>query len=83
MLKYTLDDTEKLIDVFASIQEENGKLTELRDEILKLIDYPVQVIQEFLKCMEALDDKSQDYLIKNYKGIIGYVTMRLNLVECQ
>ena len=79
-LKYTSQDTEKLIDVFASITEKKDNFKELYKEILKIVDYPVPVLQEFLNCMTALKDKNLEFLKENCMGIIGYITFRLNLV---
>jgi len=79
-LKYTSKDTEKLIDVFASIADKKDNPEELYKEMLKIIDYPVPVLQEFLNCMTSLEGKNQNFLKENYVGVIGYVTIRLNLV---
>lgn len=79
-LKYTSSDTKKLIDVFASIAEKEDNPEELFKEMLKIIDYPVPVLQEFLNCMIALENKNRKFLKENYTGVIGYITMRLNLV---
>ena len=81
MLKYTSKDTEKLIDVFASIADKKDNTEELYKEMLKIINYPVSVLQEFLKCMTALNDKNQEFLKENYMGVIGYITLRLNLIN--
>ena len=81
MLKYTSKDTEKMIDVFASIADKKDNPKELYKEMLKIIDYPVPVIQEFLNCMNTLNDKNQEFLKENYMGVIGYITIRLNLVN--
>ena len=81
MLKYTSKDTEKMIDVFASIAGKKDNPEELYKEMLKIIDYPVPVLQEFLSCMTALNDKNQKFLKENYMGVIGYITMRLNFVN--
>ena len=79
-LKYTSLDTEKLINVFASIADKRDNPNELYKEMLKIIDYPVPVLQEFLNCMTTLNDKNQEFLKENYMGVIGYITLRLNLV---
>jgi hypothetical protein len=81
MLKYTSKDTEKMIDVFASIANKKDNPKELYKEMLKIIDYPVPVLQEFLNCMTALNDKNQKFLKENYMGVIGYITLRLNLIN--
>lgn len=79
-LKYTSKDTEKMIDVFASIADKKDNPEELYKEMLKIVNYPVPVLQEFLNCMTSLKDKNQNFLKENYVGVIGYITMRLNLV---
>jgi len=81
MLKYTSKDTEKLIDVFASIADKKDNVSELGKEMLKLVNYPVQVFQEFLNCMTALEKKDEKFLKENYIGAIGYITLRLNLIN--
>ena len=81
MLKYTSKDTEKMIDVFASIADKRDNPSELYKEMLKIVDYPVPVLQEFLNCMTVLNDKNQKFLKENYTGVIGYITIRLNLVN--
>ena len=80
-LVYKSSDVEKMIDVFASISEKKNNPTEVYNEMIKLIDYPVNVLQEFLHCMEILADKDQNYLKENYMGVIGYITLRLNFVK--
>lgn len=81
MLKYTSKDTEKMIDVFASIVDKKDDPKELYKEMLKINNYSVPVIQEFLNCMTALNDKNQKFLKENYMGVIGYITLRLNLIN--
>jgi len=81
MLEYTSKDTEKMIDVFASIANKRNNPEELYKEMLKIVDYPVPVLQEFLNCMTSLENKNQNFLKENYMGVIGYITIRLNLVN--
>lgn len=81
MLKYTSKDTEKMIDVFATLSENRNNPQELKNQIIQLMDYPVSVLNEFLKCMELLDNKEENYLRENYMGIVGYITLRLNFVK--
>lgn len=80
MLKYNSKDTEKMIDVFAALAEKQDNTAEIGNKIVKLLDYPVPVLQEFLKCMEALEKHDVNYLKENYMGVIGYITLRINLV---
>jgi hypothetical protein len=80
-LKYKTSDTENLVDVFASISEKKNNPTEVYNEMIKLIDYPIHALQEFLHCMEILSNKNQNYLKENYMGVVGYITLRLNLLN--
>lgn len=81
-LKIKTSDVEKMIDAFATISVNKDNSTVLYNELIKLVDYPVNILQEFLKCMTLLSDQFNDDDIKTkYNGIIAYVTMRLNLVN--
>ena len=79
-LKYTSEDTKKMIDVFASIAEKEDNPEELYKEMLKISNYPVPILREFLNCMTAFENKDEKFLKENYVGVIGYITIRLNLV---
>ena len=81
MLKYNSKDTEKMINVFAALTEKQDNPTKISNEIVKLLDYPVPVLQEFLKCIEVLANHDENYIKENYMGVIGYVTLRINLVK--
>lgn len=81
MLKYNSKDTEKMINVFAALAKKQDNPTEISNEIVKLLNYPVPVLQEFLKCMEVLEKYDENYIKENYMGVIGCVTLRINLVE--
>ena len=81
MLKYKTSDIEKMIDVFSSIAENKDNPVEVYNEMIKLIDYPINALQEFLHCMEILSNKDQNYLKENYMGVVGYITLRLNLLN--
>lgn len=81
MLKYNSKDTEKMINVFTALAEKQDNPTEISNEIVNLLDYPVPVLQEFLNCMEILGKHDENYIKENYMGVIGYVTLRINLVE--
>jgi len=70
-----------MVNVFATISEKRNNPEEIVNEIKQLLDYPVPVLQEFLKCMEILSSKDQNYLKENYMGVIGYVTLRLNIIN--
>lgn len=77
-LKYKAKDTQNLIDIFANLSESNFNQEVIKTELEKLTKYPTNVIEEFLKCVKLL--KENDIKDK-YMGIIGYITMRLNLVD--
>ena len=78
-LKYKAKDTQNLVDIFANLSESNFDKEIIKTELEKLTKYPTNVIEEFLECVNLLkeDDINED----KYMGIIGYITMRLNLVE--
>lgn len=82
-LKYTVKDVEKMIDTFSEINDKKDSPENVIEELKKLIDYPIPVLQEFLNCMEIFSKRTNDekYLKENYWGVIGYVVMRLNLIE--
>lgn len=77
-IKYTSRDVEKMIDVFAIVSDNKENYEVLCNEMVKLVNYPVNILREFLKCMESLSDKDQNFLKENYMGVIAYITMRLN-----
>lgn len=83
-LKYKSADVQKMIDAFAVINDKKEKkdYKGIVDEMVKLIDYPTYVIQEFLNCMNVLAENHKDDsdMKKNYLGIIGYIVLRLNIV---
>ena len=82
-MKYTVKDVENMIDTFGEIVENKDSPEVVIEELEKLIDYPIPVLQEFLNCMEIFSKKTNDeeFLKENYWGVIGYVVMRLNLIE--
>lgn len=78
-LKYKAKDTQNLVDIFANLNESNFDKEVIKTELEKLTQYPTNVIEEFLECVKLLkeDDINED----KYMGVIGYITMRLNLVD--
>ena len=78
-IKYTHRDVEKMINAFAIVSGNKENYEVLCNEMVKLINnYPVNILHEFLKCMEVLSNKDQNFLKENYMGVIAYITMRLN-----
>ena len=76
MLKYKTNDVLKLIDVFHKLSEKREE--GLGEAISSLVDYPLNVIQAFLDGMNNIDPKVAE---ENYWGTIGYLVMRINLVD--
>jgi hypothetical protein len=57
------------------------------EELEKLVDYPENVLKEFLQSINAIgenltgkDKFDEEYLKENYYGVLGYIAIRLNLV---
>jgi len=82
-LKYKTSDAEKMIDVFSAIQEhkEKGDNAGIVNEMVKLVDYPVYIVQEFINCIDALAEANheENWLKDHYLGVIGYIVIRLNI----
>jgi hypothetical protein len=77
-LKYKSSDTIKLIDIFTNLSKGIEDNNLLAKEIEKVSQYPVHIVNEFLKCINVLTIEQ----IKNqYTGVIGYITMRLNFAQ--
>jgi hypothetical protein len=77
-LKYLSKDVCKLVDIFYELSRGIKDNNKLAVEIKKLTQYPTNVINEFLTCVSILNEKQ---VKENYIGVIGYIAMRLNLVE--
>lgn len=77
MLKYKSTDVIKLIDTFAELSEKG--VDGLEDAMVTITKYPPKVIQTFLECVESL--KIETLNKDNYLGVIGLITMRINLAD--
>lgn len=75
-MKYKSSDVIKLIDVFYNLSKkgEDG----LQEAIESVTKYPPKVIETFLDGIQKLNS---DTIKDNYWGTIGYLTMRINLVN--
>lgn len=80
-LKYKSTDVDKMINVFSTISKNENNTEVIFTEMEKLVEYPANIIQEFLKCMTVLSNKDNNYIKENYIGIIGYITLRLNFCK--
>ena len=81
-LKYKIADVEKMISVFNTLSKphdanEFAKLIAQAQEILS--DYPVDIVEEFVKCIDDLESKNILATKDNYQGVLGYIMIRLNL----
>ena len=81
-LKYKTSDVFSLVDIFLNIRVANMRndMEVLKSEIKKLEKYPTKVVEEFKKCLDLLIEKDID-LKDNYTGVVGYICMRLNIID--
>ena len=75
-MKYKSSDVMKLIDVFHNLSEKG--VDGLQEAIESVTNYPPKVIETFLDGVQKL---SPDTIKENYWGTIGYLTLRINLVD--
>lgn len=75
-MKYKSTDVIKLIDVFYNLSKQGDD--GLQEAIESVTNYPHIVVETFLDGIEKLNPE----IIKdNYWGTIGYLTMKINLVN--
>jgi hypothetical protein len=75
-MKYKTNDVLKLIDVFSNLSEKG--VDGLEEAISSVKDYPPNVLQAFLDGMNSIDPEvAKD----NYWGTIGYLVLKINLVD--
>lgn len=75
-MKYKSADVIKLIDVFYNLSK-NGE-DGLQEAIESVTNYPPIVVETFLDGIEKLNP---EIIKENYWGTIGYLTMKINLVN--
>jgi hypothetical protein len=75
-MKYKSSDVIKLIDVFYNLSKKgvNG----LQEAIESVTNYPPKIVETFLDGIKKLNP---DTIKDNYWGTIGYLTLRINLVD--
>lgn len=80
-LKYKVKDTLDMIDIIVNIcdSKDAGNMVELENELVKLTKYPTKVIEEFVRCIDMI--KHKNVTKDNYLPLVGYITLRLNLVD--
>ena len=76
-LKYTTDDTMVMVDAFCTLTKEGVTKEEMKDKILSLCNYPVNVIEKFVTAANAVSEKMLNP--ENRFGILAYITLRINL----
>ena len=77
-MKYKSSDVIKLIDVFHNLSEKG--VDGLQEVIESITNYPPIVIETFLDGILKLNP---DSIKDNYWGIIGYLTIKINLVNVE
>jgi hypothetical protein len=80
-LKYKVKDTLDMIDIIVNIYDSKdaGNMVELENELVKLTKYPTKVIEEFVRCIDTIKNINQ--IKDKYLPLVGYITLRLNLVD--
>lgn len=76
-LKYTTDDTMVMIDAFCTLTKEGVTKEEMKEKILSLCNYPVDVVEKFVTAANAVSEKMLNP--ENRFGILAYITLRINL----
>ena len=72
-LTYGEKDTQNMLNAFCELDD----LERSAEAISELSKYPVEVVEKFLKAVIAIDEKLIN--AENMKGIIAYITIRINL----
>ena len=76
-LKYTTNDTMVMVDAFYTLTKEGVTKEEMKEKILSLCNYPVDVVEKFVAAANAVSET----MITPEKrfGILAYITLRINL----
>ena len=74
-LKYKTSDVWKMVDAMVNLTNKHQIKDVTFEDLVPLLDYPTEVIQEFLKAVGDLKEVNKD----NIQGVIGYIVIRLNL----
>ena len=65
-----------MIDIFAELSEKG--CDGIDTALAQLTKYPVKVVETFLDCIRKIKPNSPK---ASYMGIIGFITLRINLVD--
>ena len=76
-LKYTTNDTMVMVDAFYTLTREGVTKDEMKEKILSLCNYPVDVVEKFITAVNAV---SETMITPEERiGILAYITLRINL----
>lgn len=85
---YGIKDVIRLTESFCNISGNKDNPEKCVEELEKIVDYPVAVVSEFVNSINAIGENltvkekfDEEYLKENYYGILGYIAIRLNLVN--
>ncbi len=81
-LKYKVADVKKMIDVFTTLSKvrDTNKFPKLMAQAQEILsDYPSDIVEEFVKCVNDLESKNIIATKDNYQGVLDYIMIRLNL----
>ena len=76
-LKYSTKDTLIMIDAFSKLSKEGVSAEEMREGIISLCEYPVEVVEKFIAAANAVSEKV--LTPQNHLGVLAYITLRINL----
>lgn len=73
-LTYGERDTQNMLNAFCELDD----LERSAEAISELSKYPIEVVEKFLKAVNAIDEKLIN--AENMMGIIAYITIRINII---
>lgn len=76
-LKYKIHDTLIMIDAFSKLSDEDTTAEEMKESMVSLCKYPVEVVEKFLAAANAVSEKL--VTPENHMGVLAYITLRINL----
>ena len=75
-MKYSTTDTLVMIDAFAKLSEEGASAEEMKEGIISLCKYPVEVVEKFIAAANAVSERV--LTPENHLGVLAYITLRIN-----
>ena len=80
-MKYTVKDFNKLVEIFYNLSQKSSMSEVTVDDIKGLLDYPINVIQEFMNAVKSIKETDEEKIKDQLYGIKAYVLIRMNLVD--